>query len=120
NAADEITGGSARGILIGGKGPDVITGGSADDIAIGGFTDYDGDWLALQALMGAWLSEVDSYEARIAAIQAGVSSGGNTYSLVLGSGAGTTVHDDDAADTLRGEPSDSNVTGRDWFFANLG
>jgi hypothetical protein len=71
---------------------------------------------ALDAILAEWESPAASYLARISALRAGISSGGHTYSLVWG----TTVHDDGAADTLRGDPAGSSVRGMDWFFANLG
>jgi hypothetical protein len=118
NAADTITAGTARSILIGGLGADVITGGTADDIVIGGFTDYDQNQAALSAIMGEWRSSADVYLTRISKIRAGIVSGANTYSLIWGSGPGTTVHDDNAADTLRGDPATATTRGMDWFFAN--
>jgi hypothetical protein len=119
DAADAISGGTARSILIGGLGADVVTGGTAGDIVIGDTTDYDHNEAALAAIMAEWRNPYDSYLTRIAKIQTGISSGGNTYDLIWGSGAGTTVHDDAAADTLRGDPAGSAIKGRDWFFANL-
>jgi hypothetical protein len=122
-ANDTITGGNTRSILIGGQGNDVLTGGTGDDIVIGGFTDYDQNKVALQAILNEWLSTTDDYLTRISAIRAGISVGGNSYFLVWGTGAGTTVHDDSGsnglgADTLRGDPLGSSITGADWFFAN--
>jgi Ca2+-binding RTX toxin-like protein len=117
NAADTITGGSGRSILIGGRGADAIAGGTADDIVIGGFTDYDRNQAALETIMQEWSSTSDSYLVRISKIRAGF--GWRTrYRLVWGSGPGTTVHDDAAADTLRGDPAGSIRRGLDWFFAN--
>jgi hypothetical protein len=114
-----VTGGNTRGILIGGRDNDVVTGGTADDIVIGGYTDYDHNEAALQAILGEWLSS-DAYVTRISKIQAGISSGGNNYSLIWR----TTVPDDSGPnglglDTLRGDPHGSSITGLDWFFANL-
>jgi Ca2+-binding RTX toxin-like protein len=118
NAADTITAGSARSILIGGMGADVLTGGTSDDIVIGGFTDYDQNQAALNAIISEWRSTTDSYLTRISKIRAGIVSGASTYSLIWGSGAGTTVHDDNAVDTLRGDPAGATTRGMDWFFAN--
>jgi hypothetical protein len=118
DAADTLRGGAARSFLIGGNGADVLTGGTAGDIIIAGFTDYDLNEAALQAIMSEWLNTTDNYLTRIAKIRAGIVADGNTYELVWGSGAGTTVHDDGAADTLRGDPVGAMTTGLDWFFAN--
>jgi hypothetical protein len=57
-------------------------------------------------------------KVRISKIRAGYGYG-TRYSLVWGTGSGTTVHDDAAADTLRGDPVPTH-TGADWFFANQG
>jgi hypothetical protein len=119
NAADTIIGGIGRSILIGGRGTDAVAGGTADDIVIGGFTDYDRNQAALETIMQEWSSTSDSYLVRISKIRAGF--GWHTrYRLVWGSGAATTVHDDAAADTLRGDPAGSSRRGSDWFFANQG
>jgi hypothetical protein len=118
DAADTLRGGAARSFLIGGNGADVLTGGTAGDIIIAGFTDYDLNEAALQTIISEWLNTTDNYLTRIAKIRAGILADGNTYELVWGSGAGTTVHDDGAADTLRGDPVGATTTGLDWFFAN--
>jgi hypothetical protein len=108
--ADSITGGTGRSLLIGGLGADTITGGSSDDIVIGGPTTFDpgstANDLALQAILAEWQSPTDSYSARVAAIRAGVGTGG-LIKLVLGA----TVINDGAVDILSGG------AGMDWFFA---
>jgi PhoPQ-activated pathogenicity-related protein len=103
---DTIQGGSARSLLIGDTGADHLTGGSNPDIIISGYTDYDANFAALQSILAEWQS-ANSYATRISHIKNG---GGLNGSSTLA--AGTTVHDDSAADTLTG------AGGVDWFFAN--
>jgi hypothetical protein len=101
---------SGRSLLIGGTGGDNLTAGTAGDLLIGGTTKYDGNNVALMALLAEWQSG-DDYQTRFNRIEGKQSGGLNgAYKLVWGS----TVLDDNAADTLNG-----STAGLDWFFANL-
>jgi hypothetical protein len=110
--ANVLRGGAGRNILIGGAGADQLFGGGGDNLLIGGGTVYDSTNLpALEAIMAEWAG-ADSFAARVAAIQQGVSSGGATYAL---DGA-TVVDDHTAADMLLGSTS-TDPQQRDWFFS---
>ena len=99
--------------MIGGGGVDNITGGPADDIVIGGSTDWDTNTAALTSLLREW-SRTDTaatYQHRIDDLRTGTAdparlNGG--YFLNA-----QTVHDDGQADVLRGSG------GTDWFWASL-
>jgi uncharacterized protein (TIGR03118 family) len=99
---DDLRGSVNRDILIGGDGSDKIQGGNEDDLIIGGATAYDGNIAALLQILGEWTSS-NSYATRIANLRSG--AGG------LPKLDSTTVLDDGAVDTLRGNQ------GLDWFFA---
>lgn len=103
---DILYGGNGRNLLIGGAGSDSLNGGNSDDILIGGTTDYDGDLVALNALMAEWARTDLGYQSRIDQLT-GAASGGLNGSALLNDG---TVHDDAAVDRLYGGG------GQDWFF----
>jgi uncharacterized repeat protein (TIGR01451 family)/fimbrial isopeptide formation D2 family protein len=101
---DTITGGAGRDLLIGGADIDSLSDNSGDNILIGGTTDLDNNHAALQILMATWGSTQvqDTYLVRI-----------NHLSGLLNS---STVHDDNARDTLNGG---SGHTGHDWYLDYL-
>ncbi len=98
---DDLRGSVNRDILIGGEGSDRLRGGSDDDLLIGGTTVYDNNIAALLQILAEWAS-ADSYATRITNLRSG--AGG------LPKLDSTTVSDDGAVDTLRGNQ------GLDWFF----
>jgi uncharacterized protein (TIGR03118 family) len=99
---DDLRGLDNRDVLIGGEGADRVRGDSEEDLLISGMTAYDRDTPALLRILAAWTSP-DPYATRVANLRSG--SGGVPK---LDS---TTVFDDGAPDTLRGNK------GLDWFFA---
>ena len=109
SATNVITGGSGRSLLIGGTGSATIKGGPADDLLIAGTTSFDSNHAALMSILAEWQRTDKTYAQRIADLKHGGGLNGTTKLIW-----GTTVHDDDGADTLTGGP------GLDWFFANLG
>ncbi|MGN6133949.1 MAG: hypothetical protein ACTHOU_05575, partial [Aureliella sp.] len=116
DGADELLGGSGRDLLIGGVGSDNLTGNSGEDLLIAGWTDFDGNYAALAAIMAEW-SRTDaangSYEMRRDRLSGSQAGGLNGVNL-LTTGAGGSVHDDAAADKLNGS------AGRDLYFAEIG
>lgn len=109
SATNVITGGSGRSLLIGGTGSATIKGGPADDLLIAGTTSFDSNHAAPMSILAEWQRTDKTYAQRIADLKHGGGLNGTTKLIW-----GTTVHDDDGADTLTGGP------GLDWFFANLG
>jgi Ca2+-binding RTX toxin-like protein len=116
---DTLIGGAGRSILIAGSGASTATGGASGDIVIGGTTSYDLDNVALNALLAEWERTNISYSQRISDLRNGVvDANGHTDKLVWG----TTVLDNGASNTLRGQPVGTSEPGGnelDWFFANL-
>jgi hypothetical protein len=106
---DVLQAGGGRDLLIGGLGADVLHGGGGDDILIGGTTAYDGNLSALNTVMAEWGRTDADYATRVKHLSGTLSGGLNGATLLTAS----TVHDDDAIDTLFGEG------GSDWFFALL-
>ena len=106
---DQLYGGGGRDLLIGGLGSDTLHSGTGDDILIGGTTDYDGNPVALDALMAEWTrtDAAATYAVRIGRLRDG-SPGGLNGAYRLNA---TTVHDDAAVDSLLGGQ------GMDWYFA---
>lgn len=102
---DDLLGSDHRDILIGGGGSDRLRAGSEDDLLIGGATVHDSDLARLLQILAEWTS-TDSYTTRIDKLRNG--TGG------LPKLDATTVFDDGASDTLRGNQ------GLDWFFAGPG
>ena len=90
-------------IMIGGLGADIMIGGRGSDLLIGGETAHDNDLDALRAISDEW-SSGNSYEDKIANLQAGVGLAGVKLDA-------TTVDDDLERDILFGR------TGRDWFLS---
>lgn len=101
---DHLQAGGDRDILIGGLGSDLLQGGFGQDILIGGTTDWDLNEEALGEIMAVWNSS-DNYYARVLRLY------DNSFAYRLNA---STVHDDDASDTLIGG------LGLDLFFAELG
>jgi uncharacterized protein (TIGR03118 family) len=99
---DDPLGSVNRDILIGGEGSDRLRGGGDDDLLIAGTTAHDSNIPALLQILGEWTS-AHSYATRVANLRSG--AGG------LPKLDSTTVSDDGAVDTLRGN------RGLDWFFA---
>jgi subtilase family serine protease len=91
-----LYGGAGRNILIGGGGNDLLMGGAGDGLLIGGSTAYNGNDLALLAIMSEWNSG-DSYATRAAYLTG--QTGGLNGSYFLNSG---TVTDQGESDTIRG------------------
>jgi hypothetical protein len=117
SGADTLIGGARPSLLIGDKGADSVTGGSGGDILIGDFTSFDtmtaANITALMGILAEWVS-TDSYATRFADINTGLGGGLNgTAKLSFG----TTVLDDNAADTVTATPS---TTLLDWFFRGTG
>jgi hypothetical protein len=114
DGADTIIGGKGRSILIGGAGNDIITSGPGEDIIIGGSVNFGANLeAALMAILGEWQRTDETFTQRISNIRTGVGPG-NAYALSWG----TTVLDDGASNTLRGNPA-GNEGALDWFFADL-
>lgn len=65
-----VTAGSGRSLLVGGFGVNTLIGGGADDLLINGRTIYDANLTALEAILGIWQNAGQTYEQRIAALQA--------------------------------------------------
>ena len=65
-----VTAGSGRSVLIGGFGVNTLIGGGADDLLINGRTIYDANLTALEAILAIWQNAGQTYEQRIAALQA--------------------------------------------------
>jgi hypothetical protein len=114
--ADTLTGGSGRSILIGGKGIDTVTGGADQDILIGGYTTYDpsslANDLALESILDEWQSggsPSDRHDHIVGSKPGGLN--GSNF-LKLGTTPGTTVRDDNGANTL------TDGAGPNWFFAH--
>jgi VCBS repeat-containing protein len=101
---DELRGGVGNDVLIGGAGADFLQGSWGSDLLIGGTTDFDANPTALSAIVTEWGSS-SRYVNRIAHLT--VPSGGLNGTTFLNS---TTVHDDAAADILKG------YYGPDWFW----
>jgi hypothetical protein len=98
DGTDTISGGTAATIRIGGRGIDRVFGGTAKDVIIGGYTTYDDKVheAALLSLLATWLLP------------------SSTYPLLIPSGAGATVFDNDPNDMLKAKDN-----GFDVVFANL-
>jgi hypothetical protein len=108
---DTIQGGSGASLLIGGKGADWITGSSGGDILIGDSTTFDANISALASILAEWQSS-NSYSTRVSDLKNGGGlNGSNT--LIFG----TTVLDDQSADTVTAAASASAL---DWFFQGVG
>jgi Ca2+-binding RTX toxin-like protein len=105
---DQLFGGLGRDVLIGGAGADILTGGDGDNLLIGGITNYDAklNLTALGAIMAQWTTN-GSFTDKVSQLKLGV---GPNQQYRLNS---TTVHDDQAPDTLKGGPD------ADWFWAVL-
>jgi Ca2+-binding RTX toxin-like protein len=102
---DWLYGGSGRDLLFGGLGADTLRGGGGDDLLVGSSTDYDANVPALLAVMKEWGRTDANYSTRVKHLQGSLSGGLNgSYRLTA-----TTVHDDNAIDSLFGE------AGLDWF-----
>jgi Ca2+-binding RTX toxin-like protein len=108
---DTLVGDVGRDLLIGGNGSDVIIGDSGDDILVAGRTSWDGNTVALEAIMAEWMSG-RTYTQRV-------------NNLINGSGSATrangsyfvtpdvTAFDDGAIDSLSGDG------GQDWIICNV-
>ncbi len=117
--SNTLIGGAGRSILITGSGASTATGGAKGDIVLGGTTTFDLDNIALNALLAEWQRTDIGYSQRISDLRNGVvDANGHTAQLAWG----TTVLDNGAANTLRGQPAGTPEPGGaelDWFFANL-
>jgi Ca2+-binding RTX toxin-like protein len=108
---DTIDGGAGRDLAIGGLGSDTLSGSDQDDLLIGGTTAYDPNDAALEAVLNEWAS-ANTYAARINNLRTG--GGLCKGNKLQATGAGRTVFDDSASDTLTGG------LGLDWFFQGTG
>jgi hypothetical protein len=108
---DSLLGGAGRDVLIGGRGADLIGGNGADDILVAGYTALDGNLTALSLIRTEWVS-VRSYADRVANLSGAGSTGVNGAAVLTDAGAGRTVFDDNAVDSLTGD------AGNDWFVFN--
>jgi Ca2+-binding RTX toxin-like protein len=110
---DTLIGGAGINLLIGGDGADRLVGNGGGDLLIGGRTAFDGNDLALSALLAEWASG-RSYAERVANLRGkgtGPRLNGNYFLLATGPGA--TLFDDGSADVLTGS------AGIDWFFIGV-
>ncbi len=98
---DYLQGGDDHDLIIGGAGRDRLRGGAGEDLLIGSATAYDSYPDQLAELLTGWTGSTD-YLTRVNRLQ----DVGEPRHLEPGS----TVHDDDQPDDLRGG------SGRDWFF----
>ncbi len=103
---DQLIGGVGRDVLIGGLGTDGLLGGDGEDILIGGTTIYDGNRVAIDAIVREWGGRA-SYAVRIKHLL-GEAKGGLNKSYFLNT---ATVSADGLANVLTGGQ------GLDWFFA---
>jgi uncharacterized delta-60 repeat protein len=106
---DTLDGGGQRDVLIGGTGADTIRAHGDDDLLIASATAYDGNIVALDAVMAEWKRTDASYTTRVLHLT-GALGGGLNGATALNAG---TVLDDNVADTLEGD------SGQDFYFANL-
>src|SRR5262249_45706094 len=105
---DWLYGGSGRDRVTGGLRADTLRGGGGDDILIGCTTDHDANVQSLLAVVKEWGRTDADYNTRIKHLNGSLSGGLNgSYRLT-----GTTVHDDNKADTLFGEARPR------WFFSS--
>jgi Ca2+-binding RTX toxin-like protein len=111
---DQLSGHQGRDILIGGAGADRLIGGADEDILIGGTTAFDSILTALLAIQAEWSSS-RSYATRVANLRGpGTEPRLNGDFFLKASGAGQTVFNDAAVDTLTGSQQS------DWFFLFAG
>ena len=106
DGADTISGGIGRNVLIGGKGADQLFALFGDALMIADSTDYGNNLVALNAIFAEWSRTDASYLIRVNNLRHG---GGLNGSIALNA---TTVHDDQALDTLLGG------IGQSWFLAH--
>jgi len=57
---DLLLGGKSSNVMIAGAGADRLVGGAGDDLLIAGATAFDGNMVALDAILGEWTSSRDS------------------------------------------------------------
>jgi hypothetical protein len=108
NFGDLLYGGAGRNILIGAEGDRLVSNGG-QDILIAGSTAYNGDEVALAALLAEW-SSADSLAARVANLTGNTASpyfsatrlNGNYF--LLDGGPDQTVYNDSGADTVVAGP----------------
>jgi VCBS repeat-containing protein len=93
---DTLKAGAGSDVMIGGAGADQLYGSLGTDVLIGGFTNFDSDIAALTAIANEWSSVAD-YATRIAHLKTGPGVLNGTVFL-----NSTTVHDDGAADVMKG------------------
>ncbi|HYH67256.1 MAG TPA: PKD domain-containing protein, partial [Urbifossiella sp.] len=111
---DTIRAGAGRSILVGGAGADSLAGGGGEDILIGGTTAFDGDVVALAAILAEWSDTTRTASVRLANLTDGSGSptrANGTYFLTTGPGG--TVQNDTDADDMTGK-QDTDV-----YFADL-
>lgn len=105
---DQLSGGIGNDILIGGLGADVLSGGADEDILIGGRTSFDALPARLVIIRNQW-SLPTAYATRVSSVKAGIGSPVTAFKT----GAGATVLNDGAVDSLNGDG------GLDWYFKAL-
>lgn len=69
-SGNKVTAGSGRSVLIGGYGVNTIVGGASGDLIINGSTAYDGNYSTLNAILGIWQNNGQTYVQRLATLQA--------------------------------------------------
>ena len=106
---DSALGGDGRDILIGGTEVDSLAGEAGEDILIGGPTDFDDAPALLANIRNIWTNDTDTYEDRIAALEAENLRNGEASDREDGA-----VSSDGVGDDLAGG------AGRDFFFASDG
>jgi hypothetical protein len=94
---------------MGGVGLDTLQGDAGEDLLIADTTSFDLNAAALLQIHAEWTS-ANSYGDRVAHLT-GTAGGANGATFLI---AGTTVFDDEEADTLTG-----GATDLDWFIYNL-
>ena len=102
---DYLYGERGRDLLIGGIGADRIYGGNDDDLLIDGETIYDGDGIALDAIMAEWTSN-RSFQDRVNNLQTGVGLDSDITLI-----ADQTVLSDDDRDHLYGNSGHDHLIG---------
>src|SRR5262249_59937605 len=82
------------------------------DLLIAGTTDFDGNAVALAAILGEWADPLKSLSDRVKNLTNGSGPSPTNGPYFLTTGAGGTVHDDSDADRLAGKQDG------DWYFAS--
>ncbi len=111
---DVLLGGAGRDILIGGAGADRLDGGGGEDVLIAGSTDFDGDPVALGAIMAEWARADADVTTRVQDLSVKTKGSKNGGYLLTSK----TVHDDSARSPAQSVDTLTGGAGRDWFLAH--